>query len=178
MKKAYPFLILLFFVSTSFVQVRPQTVSKSSITFHIKNLGITVDGIFTGFKGDIKFDPANLGGSSIEASVETNTIDTDNGTRNDHLKSDSYFDAAKYPTISMKSVSFKHNSGNNYTGTFTLTLKNVTKTIEVPFIYVESGATSNFKGSFQIERTDYGVGGHSRVMSNDVKVDLDITLTR
>src|SRR5579862_1500413 len=126
MKKIYPFIILLLFATFSFAQVKPQTVSKSSITFHIKNLGITVDGVFGGFKGEIKFDPANLAASSIEASVETNTIDTDNGTRNDHLKSDSYFDVAKYPNITMKSVSFKHKSGKNYTGTFSLTIKDKT----------------------------------------------------
>jgi polyisoprenoid-binding protein YceI len=178
MKKTCPFLIFLFFINASFAQVKSQTVTKSSVIFHIKNLGITVDGTLAGFKGDIKFDPANLAESAIDASVETNTIDTDNGTRNDHLKSDSYFDAAKYPTISMKSVSFKHNSGSNYTGKFSLTVKNVTRTIDVPFTYVESGTTATFKGNFQIERTDYGVGDKSMVMSNDVKVDLDITTTR
>jgi polyisoprenoid-binding protein YceI len=178
MKKIYPILILLFFASAVFAQVKPQTVTKSSIVFHIKNLGITIDGTFAGFKGDIKFDPANLEGSTIEASVETNTIDTDNGTRNDHLKSDSYFDAAKYPTITMKSVSFKHRSGNNYTGTFELTIKNVTKTVEVPFSYVETGSAATFKGNLQLERSDYGVGGSSLVMSNDVKLDIEVTTTK
>ena len=127
MKKVYPFLILSFFISAAFSQSKSQTVTKSSVVFHIKNLGITVDGTLAGFKGAINFDPANLTTSTIEASVETNTIDTDNGTRNDHLKSDSYFDAVKYPTITIKSVSFKHKSGNNYSGTFNLTIKNVTK---------------------------------------------------
>lgn len=174
MKKIYPFLIIILFATASFAQVKQQTVTKSAVTFHIKNLGITVDGIIAGFKGDIKFDPAKLATSSITATVETNTIDTDNGTRNDHLKSDSYFDAAKYPTITMKSVSFKHNSGNKYTGTFNLTIKDRTNTITVPFTYAETGTNAELKGGFQIERTDYDIGGHSMVMSNDVKIDIDV----
>ncbi|HWD88760.1 MAG TPA: YceI family protein [Mucilaginibacter sp.] len=178
MKKIYSLLIVLLFISYSFAQVKPQTVTKSTVVFHIKNLGITIDGTFAGFKGDIKFDPANLAGSTIEASVDVNTIDTDNGTRNDHLKSDSYFDAAKYPTISMKSTAFKHGSGSNYTGTFSLTIKNVTKTIDVPFTYADTGNTTEFKGKFQIKRSDYGVGSSSLVMSDDVKVDLDVTTSK
>jgi polyisoprenoid-binding protein YceI len=178
MKKISPFIILMLIATVSFAQVKQQTVTKSAITFHIKNLGITVDGIFSGFKGDIKFDPANLAGSSIEASVETNTIDTDNGTRNDHLKSDSYFDAAKYPAITMKSVSFKHNSGNKYTGTFNLTIKDKTNTVTVPFTFAETGNSGEFKGNLQIKRTDYGVGGRSLVMSDDVKIDIDVTTTK
>jgi|SRR5581483_3579301 len=175
MKKVYPFITLLFFATVVFSQVKPAIVTKSSVLFHIKNLGITIDGTLAGFKADIKFDPANLNTSTIEASVDVNTLDTDNGTRNDHLKSDSYFDAAKYPAITMKSVSFRHRSGHNYTGVFNLTIKNVTKQVEVPFSYAETGNDGEFKGNFQIKRTDYGVGGSSLVMSDDVKIDLDIT---
>jgi polyisoprenoid-binding protein YceI len=174
MKKICPFLILILFAAVSFAQVKQQTVTKSAITFHIKNLGITVDGIIAGFKGNIKFDPANLAESSITASVETNTIDTDNGTRNDHLKSDSYFDAAKYPNIIMKSVSFKHKGGDKYTGTFNLTIKDRTNTVTVPFTYAETGNNAELKGGFQIERTDFDIGGHSMVMSNDVRIDIDV----
>lgn len=178
MKKIYLLLFLSFFVVDVFSQVKSQTITKSSVAFHIKNLGFTVDGKFEGFKGDIKFDPANLAGSSIEASVETNTIDTDNGTRNDHLKSDSYFDAVKYPAIKMRSVSFKHNSGSSYTGIFSLTIKDKTNTISVPFTYTETGNNAQFKGNFQVQRTDYGVGSKSMVMSNDVKIDLDVTTSK
>ena len=178
MKKLYPLLILSLFISSAFAQVKPQTVTKSSVVFHIKNLGITVDGLIAGFKGTINFDPANLTTSTMEVSLETNTIDTDNGTRNDHLKSDSYFDVVKYPSITIKSVSFKHKSGNNYSGTFNLTIKNVTKSVEVPFSCTQTGNTAVYKGNFQIERTDYGVGGSSMVMSDDVKIDINFTSTK
>jgi len=178
MKKLYPLLILILFISNAFSQTKPQTVTKSSVTFHIKNLGITVDGTLAGFKGTVNFDPANLPTSTIEASVDVNTIDTDNGTRNDHLKTDSYFDVAKYPAITIKSVSFKHKSGNNYSGTFNLTIKNVTKTVEVPFTYTETGNTMAYKGNFQVERSDYGLGASSLVMSNDVNIDIAFTTTK
>ena len=178
MKKILLVLLFVLLNAICFAQVKTQTVTKYSILFHIKNLGITVDGTLAGFKGEIKFDEANLPGSSILASVETNTIDTDNGTRNDHLKSDSYFDVTKYPNITLKSVSFKHIAGNKFTGTFNLTIKDKTNTVTIPFTYTETGSVAEFKGEFQIERTDYGVGGHSLVMSNDVIIDLDLTTSK
>ncbi|MGZ3750202.1 MAG: YceI family protein [Mucilaginibacter sp.] len=172
MKKYLVSILLLISATFTFAQVK-HSITKSSITFQIKNMGITVDGSISGLKGDIQFDPAHLDASTIEASVEANTINTDNGTRDEHLKSDSYFDVAKYPKITIKSISLKHKSGNNYTGTFNLTIKDKTNTIDLPFTYVESGSTATFKGSFKIKRTDYGVGGKSFIMSNDVTILID-----
>jgi polyisoprenoid-binding protein YceI len=176
MKKCL-FALLLFVTSYSFSQSK-YTVTKSTINFKIKNLGINTGGSISGFKGDILFDPAHLDASSIEASVETNTINTENGTRDEHLKSDSYFDVAKYPKITIKSISLKHKSSDSYTGTFSLTIKDRTNTVDIPFTYTESGNTASFKGTLQIKRSDYGVGGKSLIMSNDVNIAIDVEATK
>jgi polyisoprenoid-binding protein YceI len=164
-------ILLLFVTSHSFSQSK-YTVTKSTIIFQIKNLGINANGSLSGFKGDIQFDPAHLDASAITASVDVNTINTDNDTRDSHLKSDSYFDASKYPSITIKSLSFKHKSGNNYTGIFNLTIKDKTNQVELPFTYSEIGSTASFKGALKIKRTDYGVGSKSMVMSDDVTITI------
>ncbi|MEO6849777.1 MAG: YceI family protein [Mucilaginibacter sp.] len=176
-KKYFISILLLFVTAIAFAQTK-QTVTKSSVTFKIKNLGLTVDGTISGFKGDIQFDAAHLETSAIEAFVDANTIDTDNDTRNEHLKSDSYFDAAKYPKITLKSVSFKHKSGSNYTAKFNLTLKDKTNPVDIPFTYTEAGSTASFKGSLKIKRTDFDVGGSSMIMSNDVLINIDVTTSK
>ena len=175
--KKYLFFILLLLTTIGFAQTK-HTLTKSSVTFHIKNLGINTGGSIGGIKADIQFDPAHLDASTISATADVNTINTDNDSRDEHLKSDSYFDVAKYPRITIKSVSLKHRSGSNYTGTFNLTLKDKTNPIQVPFSYVETGNNASFKGSFQIKRTDYGVGGKSLVMSNDVTVTINVETTK
>lgn len=172
MKKYLSLILFISVTSLVLAQVK-HTVSKSSVTFEIKNLGINTSGSISGLKGDILFDPANLSASKIEASVDAATINTDNDSRDNHLKSDSYFDVAKYPTITLKSVALKHKSGNNYTGTFNLTIKNKTNAVELPFTYAETGNTASFKGTLKIKRTDYGVGGKSLVMSNDVTINIE-----
>ena len=177
MKKYFASILLLLITITAFSQVK-HTITKSSVTFKIKNLGVNTGGSIGGLKGDINFDPAHPDASTIEASVEASTINTDNDTRDEHLKSDSYFDVAKYPKITLKSVSLKHLSGNNYTGTFNLNIKDKTHTVELPFTYIETGNTATFKGDLKIKRTDYGVGGSSLIMSNEVYITIEVSTSK
>ncbi|RZA01311.1 MAG: YceI family protein [Sphingobacteriaceae bacterium] len=175
MKKLLPLIAFLFFITTAFAQVK---VAKAKITFQIKNLGINTNGFFGNMQANIQFDPAALATSTIEATADVNSINTDNDTRDEHLRSDEFFDVAKFPKITMKSVSFKHKSGNNYSGQFNLIMKNHTKSFEVPFTYVASGNNGSFKGSFKLNRLDFGVGEKSLVLSNDVTVNLEVETSK
>jgi polyisoprenoid-binding protein YceI len=171
MKKKFALLITLFLLSTSlFAQ---NTVTRSAITFKTKNLGIGVDGSISGLEATIHFNPNNLAAASFDASVDVKTITTDNSLRDDHLKSDEFFDVARYPAITIKSVAITHKSGNKYTGQFNLTIKNKTKTIEMPFTYTAKGDLGDFNGSFKINRLDYGVGDSSLTLSNEVTISID-----
>ena len=173
-KKIYIVVLLIFATAAGFAQ----TVSKSDISFKIKNLGFNVGGTFGGLQADIKFKPNDLEGSSIEASVLSNTVNTDNESRDRHLKSEDYFDVIKYPKITLKSVSFKRKSGSNYTGNFNVTIRDKTKLIEVPFTYTESGNTAQLKGNFMILRTDFGIGGKNLILSNEANVSVEAEISK
>ena len=171
MKKLHIAVIFIFLAVGSFGQGKSNVV-KSEVSFKIKNLGFNVGGNFTGFKADINFKPENLAASSIEASVASNSVNTDNESRDSHLKSDDYFDVEKYPRIIVKSVSFKHRNGNNYTGSFNVSIKDKTKLVEIPFTYADAGNNAIVKGSFHILRTDFGIGGKNLILSNDATVTI------
>ncbi len=173
MKNILAFIMVIALVNTAPAQVK-HTLTKSAVTFKIKNLGINTGGTIAGITADIKFDKNKPDSGTIDASADVNTINTDNDMRDNHLKSEDYFDAAKYPKIKMRSVSIKHRSGNNYTGNFNVTIKDKTKAVEVPFTYTENGTTAQFKGSFKIKRTDFGIGNKGLVLGDDVTVDIDI----
>jgi len=177
MRKVFLLFFFTLLITTSFAQSK-NPITKSSITFQIKNLGVNTSGSFSGFKGDIRFDPAHPENSSIEASVDANTINTDNDSRDEHLRNEDYFDVTKYPKITIRSISFKHKSGNNYTGTFDLTIKDKTNKIELPFIYTDTGNTASFKGSFKIQRSDYAIGSQLSVMANDVTIFIEVTTSK
>ncbi|RYY33633.1 MAG: YceI family protein, partial [Sphingobacteriaceae bacterium] len=133
--KKYTFLIVLFIVAatTAFAQT---AITASSVTFKIKNLGIMTDGKFGPVTGNIKFDPAHLDSSVIDAAIDVNTINTDNNTRDGHLKGQKFFDAEKYPQLTMKSTSIQK-KGSGFLGKFNLTIKGITKPIDMPFTYNE-----------------------------------------
>jgi len=165
--------ILLIALSTTAFTYLNSTVTKAAITFKTKNMGIGVDGTINGLQADVHFNPADPAASIITASVDANTINTDNSSRDEHLHGEDFFDVAHYPKITIKSVSFKHRSGNNYTGQFNLTIKGKTKLIDIPFTYTQSGNESAFKGSFKINRLDYGIGSSSLVLADEVTVNVD-----
>jgi len=173
MNKKYLSIILLFLVNCAVAQVK-YTVTKATVTFKIKNLGINTGGSIGGVQASIIFDPNKPESSSIEATADATTINTDNDMRDEHLKSDSYFDVTKYPRITIKSIGLKHKSGNNYTGQFNVTIKDKTLPLEIPFTYVESGNTASFNGTLKLKRTAFGVGSSSMVMSDDVTVSIDV----
>jgi polyisoprenoid-binding protein YceI len=172
-------LIASFIILTTAVIAQVKyTVTQSKIVFQIKNLGINTHGAISGLQGDIQFDPAKPETGSIEASVDVNTLNTDNNMRDNHIKEDTYFDVAKYPKITIKSVALKHKSGDNYDGQFNLTIKDKTQQVDIPFTYTENGSSASFKGRLKIKRTDFGIGGSSMVMSNDVTIDIDVETTK
>lgn len=155
-----------------------QTISHSSISFKIKNLGVNTNGTIGGLQADVHFNPADLTTSTLSASLDVNTLNTDNSSRDEHLRSEDFFDLAKYPKITIKSVAFKHKSGDNYAGTFNLTIKDKTKSVEIPFTYADKGNSFAFNSTFKINRRDFGVGGSSMILSDEVNVTVAIETSK
>ena len=140
----------------------------AGVSFKLKMLGATVEGKFKGFSGTMKFDPNNLATSSLNASVDASTLDTDNNLRNKHLKEkEEFFNVAKYPTVKMKTTKIEKD-GNNYVGYFDLTMKETTKSVKIPFTFRQEGNNATFQGSAVINRRDWSVGGGTWGMSDNV----------
>lgn len=176
-KYLFQFFVVLISINFAFAQA-DQKVISSAVTFQIKNMGINTEGKFGGLKATINFDKNNLDKSSIEATIETKTLDSDNSLRDNHLKKEDYFDVEKYPEIKMKSVSINSLKGDNYNGVFDVTIKSKTKRIKVPFTYTENGNKASFKGNFTINRTDFDIGGKSMVLANNANVAIAVETTK
>jgi polyisoprenoid-binding protein YceI len=142
-----------------------------NIGFTIKNAGITVSGSLKGLQADILFSPELLPTSKISASIQVNTINTGNNTRDNHLKRDDYFDAVKYPLINFNSIKL-YRKANSYAGLFNVTIKNTTRQVEIPFTYTETDDQATFEANLTIDRRDYDVGGYSLVLSDEVNIHI------
>lgn len=176
MKKA----IILLLAISSFSGAFAQTVltpmdAGSKVHFVIKNFGIRTGGDFTGLKGAIRFDPANYAAASFDVTVASKTVDTDNDSRDDHLREAEFFDVEKYPLISIKStkVTLSSKAGRFYLFA-NLTIKGVTKPIGFGFSATPQNGGYVFDGEFEINRRDFGVGGSSISMSDNLKVNLHV----
>ena len=166
------FFPLIFIVSTNIWKVK-----TSSITFKIKNAGLTVDGSFNNLVADIKFDQLKPEEGNIKATIDSKSINTGNDMRDGHLSKPEYFDVVKFPKITLQSTKISRTGPITYNGTFNLTMKGVSKEIIIPFTFIKIPEKTEFKGTFKINRRDYGVGGSSMTMADELTVTILVDVT-
>jgi polyisoprenoid-binding protein YceI len=165
--------------SGSFAQTFIPDDASSKVSFKIKNFGSTVNGSFKGLKGTILFDASRLSDSKFDVTVNAATIDTGIGMRDNHLRKTDYFDATDFPLIRFVSAKVVASANpNEAIITGKLTIKKTTKEISFPFSYSVSNVGLHFKGEFKIDRTDFGVGGNSFSLSDEVTVSLDVKTSK
>lgn len=159
----------------SFGQTYTPTDAGSKVHFVIKNFGINTGGSFDGLAGSITFDPANLSAASFNVTVDAKTVDTDIEARDNHLRKAEYFDVEKYPKISFRSTKITATNKEGYLYMFgVITIKNVSKEISFPFTQTSKDGGILFKGDFKLNRKEFGVGGSSFSLSDDVSIELSI----
>ncbi|MFL5763277.1 MAG: YceI family protein [Bacteroidia bacterium] len=175
--KAVFFKLFIFIIPVLFLADNGSwKVKSSAVTFKIKNAGLTVDGSFTGLEADIKFDPLKPENATIKASVDAKSINTGNDMRNGHLRKEEYFNVDKFPKITLQSVKIEKTGPITYNGVFNLTMKGVTKPVMIPFTFMKIPEKTELKGTFTINRRDYGVGGSSMTMADDATVTIVVDL--
>jgi polyisoprenoid-binding protein YceI len=89
--------------------------THSAVTFGVRHLMVsTVHGRFGSVQGTLSFDPKKPELTEISASVDVNSIDTNDAKRDAHLKSADFFDAEKYPVVSFESTVVEPIEGNSF----------------------------------------------------------------
>ena len=141
--------------------------SHSTIGFTARHLMVTkVRGRFSTFSGALTI-AANPLESSLEASVDIASVSTGDAGRDGHLTSPDFFDAAQFPTMTLKSTSIVAD-GDDYLLNGELTIKGVTKpvTFELEFDGVANDPWGNTKAGFsaeaEINRKDWGLECRTR----------------
>jgi polyisoprenoid-binding protein YceI len=152
----------------------------SSANFAVKHLMVsTVNGRFPSVEGTINYDPKDVTNSTVKAVIKTPTITTDNETRDNDLKSAKYFEVAKYPEIKFESTKIEKR-GDQYVAIGNLTIKDVTKQVELPFTVnvAEMGGQKHLgaDATLTINRMDYHVDWDKvpGMVDKTVKITLNI----
>jgi polyisoprenoid-binding protein YceI len=134
----------------------------SEASFQVRHMVNKVRGRFSDFGGTIVADAARPEASSVEFTIKTASIDTDQDNRDKHLQSADFFDAAKFPEITFKSTGIKATGKDKYDVTGSLTMHGVSKQITLPVTYLGSvGAGKDAKHGFEatttLNRKDFGI---------------------
>ncbi len=165
--------------------------AHSEITFKVKHLMITnVTGSFTQFDATMESEAADFSDAKISFEADVNSVSTNNEQRDGHLKSDDFFAAEKFPKLTFVSKSFTKKSDDEYTLTGDLTIRDVTKTVDLT---VEFGgnmvdpwgqAKAGFEINGKINRKEFGLGwgavteAGGVVVSDEVKLHLGVQMIK
>lgn len=165
--------------------------AHSEVQFKIKHLVIsTVTGTFKVFGGSVVSNGEDFENSTINFSIDTNSIDTNQADRDGHLKSDDFFDSEKYPIINFSSTAIVKVSETEFKLTGDLTIRDVTKSVtldaELGGIMVDPYGNTKvgFEVNGKINRKDFGLtwsavteaGGV--VVSDEVKLHINVQFAK
>lgn len=167
----FRFLFYSLFLSFSISTLCGQSINpdQSTVNFEVSNFGMgSVDGAFSGMKGNITFDANELSNATFEVCIDAKSIDTGNNKRDGHLKGEDFFDVEKYPTICFSSNEItKTKDGFKATGT--LNMHGISKSEEIIFTYRDG----IFTGDLTVNRKDYKIGPSGGFMvGKEVKIQI------
>jgi polyisoprenoid-binding protein YceI len=166
--------------------------THTTIQFCVRHLMIAnIRGVFTKFTGTSSFDPANAGASSLSISIETGSVSTPDGNRNEHLKGADFFDAATYPEIKFVSKSVAAAGPGAYKVTGDLSMHGVTQET----VLNVSGMSDETKDPWgnmrrgcaattRLSRKAFGLTWNAAIesggvlISDEVDITLDVELVR
>jgi polyisoprenoid-binding protein YceI len=176
-------------MTTTTTDFRPLTgtyaidASHSRIGFVARHAMVTkVRGSFNDFEGTATIDGQTPSNSSVQVTINVESIDTRNAQRDDHIRTNDFLDVATYPQITFVSTSVEHDGGDDFNVTGDLTIRGVTKSVTIPLEYQGSAsdpfgnARVGFEGSVVINRKDWGVNWNAALETGGVLVSEKVTL--
>ena len=162
--------------------------AHSSVQFSVRHLMVSnVRGTFSGVTGTVSYDPDKPAETTIDATVDVNTVNTNDEKRDGHLKSPDFFDVAQYPVMTFKSKKVQ-SAGDEHKVTGDLTIHGVTKEVTLTVEDV-SGEVKDPWGNTKIgatvkgkrKRSDFGFDSGNApletggvLVGDDVKVEFDL----
>ncbi len=160
----------------------------TNIGFKIRHFFAKVQGRFNTFEGQIVLDRENLTeGSSVEITIDTASIDTNDTSRDKHLRSGDFFDAENHPKMTFKSKKVRSAGKNKLKVDGDLTIRGITKPVTLEVDVLGFGKGYGFRGGFEvrttIDRMDFKVSWNdlvegAGVLGDDVEITMNIEAVR
>lgn len=170
-------------------QIDPQ---HSSAQFAVRHLGLsTVRGAFSKLSGTMQLDDQDITKSSIEISIDVNTVDTREPDRDKDLRSERFFDVAHFPAMTFKSKKVEQVAPGKLRVTGDLTIHGTTRDVVLDVDGLTAPAKDPWgnqriaaSATTKINRQDYGVKWNAKldnggvVVGDDVNITIDVEMIR
>jgi polyisoprenoid-binding protein YceI len=155
--------------------------AHSAAQFAVKHLAIsTVRGAFTSLKGSVQFDDKDITKSSVEVTIDVNSVDTRQPDRDKDLRSDHFFDADHFPTITFKSTKVEQVSPGKLKVTGNLTIRGNTKEVvldvdgpSAPVKDPWGNQRIGINASSKIIRQDFGITYGPGMIGDEISITID-----
>jgi polyisoprenoid-binding protein YceI len=153
----------------------------SSALYRVKHMQVSFSwGRFDDVSGMVAWDAGNPESASFDVRIKTESIDSNNRKRDEHLKGPEFFDTKKFPTMTFKSSSVKKTGDNEYEVSGDFTLHGVTRplTAKVEMTGAAKGMDGKplvgFETTFEIKRSDFGMGKMVGPIADEVRIIVSL----
>jgi polyisoprenoid-binding protein YceI len=157
--------------------------SHSEALFAVRHLITKVRGHFREFEGEVRFDEAQPGQSSVRFTLQASSIDTNEPTRDAHLRSADFFDVEKYPTITFASRQVTAAAGDRFNVAGVVTIHGVSKEIVLPVQFQGfakdpwGNQRAGFEAEVTLNRKEFGLNWNAALETGGFLVGDEVQVT-
>jgi polyisoprenoid-binding protein YceI len=186
MKKVFALVLAsLLFSAPAFAKPEKYTFDPlhTQIVFKVSHLGFSKSqGRFTKFDGGFTFDQEKPTASSVDVTIDANSINMLSTGWDDHLKGEEFFNVKKFPTITFKSKKITKTGENTGNITGDLTILGVTKSVDLDVEFNKAGTMpmnkneiAGFSATAYLKRSDFGMNyGVEMGLGDDVTIEIQV----
>ncbi|TBR14469.1 MAG: YceI family protein [Rugosibacter sp.] len=154
----------------------PLVIERSSIRFVSKQMGVSVEGGFRRFTGQLNFDPVHPEAARARIDVELASVDAGSTEANDEVVGKDWFFVRQFPTARFDIRHVKALGNGQFEVQGALTIKNVTQDMVTKASFHQEAGLGIFAGGFTLKRLAFGIGegawGDPSTVADEVKVNF------
>jgi polyisoprenoid-binding protein YceI len=155
--------------------------AQSEIVFVSKQMGVPVEGRFKKFDAQLNFDPVKPEASKIAFTVDVASASLGVPETDAELPKATWFNTYRFPQATFQSTAVKGLGGGKFEVSGTLGIKGATRSVVVPVVVTQAGATTSATGTFSLKRLAFQIGQNewadTSMVADDVQVKFKFALT-
>ncbi|HEX4887876.1 MAG TPA: sodium-translocating pyrophosphatase [Luteibaculaceae bacterium] len=153
--------------------------THSYVNFGIRHIMATSKGKFDRVNGSLTIPETGYANAALNITIDVSSVNTGNEDRDTHLMNPDFFDVGRFPTMTY-SANRIEKTEEGLVAKGQLTIKGITKNVDLPFTYLGEGQTpfgtdfAAFEGKLTIKKSDFGITYGAGILGEDVNIEFSI----